>query len=723
MTSRYPLQFNPLPFTGTLLILLLATFALATALDPYLDFTSPIMTQLANAALPMGLAVLLWRLTGRVVTVIALVGLAHTLVIMINTIKTDLLGVNLIWADLRMVHSVAQAPQLIFGFVDVPGNTAWQLAAWLALAIGGWFFLRDRQRSLSARVGQSVLPAALLVTWPYVDVSEQAVNRLHWDMFNQVRNAKQTGVLGNIVLGGLATGNPLFPAQHQTIDEFWNAPEILKAMAGPYSRYRKRERPDIIVILSESLFEPSLLCGMRDQPVLKNLARMLPAKQDGLEVPVFGNRTLQSEFEVLSGTPLKHFPKSVFSYYDLLKHPIDALPRTLKDMGYATHALHPNYSSYWNRHTVYPQMGIDYFHQVTSFVKPDDYSTPWHVSDQRLMEVATRLLRDDQDSFLFIATIANHGPWNFEPKKPFPVPADLLDDKVRDSLRDYIGRAIDADEAIAWLTRYLAKRKKPTLVVVFGDHMPALGKVYEQVCFKNGLPAEAQKTTVKFWANYPLDKRDIPQQTASFLLPGHAVRLAGLPVEGYMLANAMLGKAELEHKADLAALREAYSHLAAENLAQMRRVMLPAKQFLDSTAATTLENFVEMSAEVRPVSRELSEFILAAEPAASTELSFNLQGQFNNLTLRPYVWPLQDESGNPVCTNAQLKQPWQLQVQLGERQVLSRKFVPRDVELLQLNLEGESALKFSWQAPKSAAQCSELRVRVTHLVCAGPSCQ
>lgn len=723
MKSLRALEFLRIPFPCTLFGLLAALWWLVTYQDPYIDFASPVMVQLANASLPMLLGVLLWSLSGRVLFAFGMVGLLHVVVLNVNATKTALLNANLVWADLRMIPSVAQAPQLVFGFADVPGQTVAQLVCYALVALAGCFILRGRPRSLSARVGHSVVPALALVGWPNIDASERAVNALHWDMFNQVSNARETGVVGNLLLGGLATSNPLFAAQRKELDAFWSAPEVQQAMAGPYSRYRQEARPDVIVVLDESLFEPALLCGMSDKPVLRRLSRMLPAPQDGLEVPVFGNRTLQTEFEVLSGTPLKFFPKSVFSYYELIKHPIAALPGALREMGYQTHALHPNYPTYWNRNSVYPLMGIDSFHHLSSFIRPDDFSSPWHVSDRRLMEVARAVLKDDEeDRFLFIATIANHGPWDMKPREDFAVPAAKLDEKSRDSLRDYIGRAIDADQAVGWLTEWLAKRKKPTLLIVFGDHMPALGKVFEQLCFKNGLEAEAQRPIIKFWANFPLDKRDIPQQTASFLLPGHALRLAGLPAEGHLLANAMLGAAELQAKAALPDLRNAYSHVAAENLAEVRRVIPPGRKLLDHAAVDTLKRLEIKPQQAGTLQAQGNEVILQAADTQAGELTFALQGAFRGLLARPHVQPLAQADGLEACTPARMNQPWRLTVLADDETLYEARVASQKVHLAQLDLNGRERLTLRWQAPAGAGECNALRLRVTQLECAASRC-
>lgn len=54
------------------------------------------------------------------------------------------------------------------------------------------------------------------------------------------------------------------------------------------------------------------------------------------------------------------------------------------------------------------------------------------------------------------------------------------------------------------LSAYIKSRERPTLVLYFGDHLPGLGHVYQDLEFDNGLGARQQKTPFLLFSNYPL---------------------------------------------------------------------------------------------------------------------------------------------------------------------------------------------------------------------------
>ena len=281
------------------------------------------------------------------------------------------------------------------------------------------------------------------------------------------------------------------------------------------------KRPDIVIVQSESLFSPSQLCGFSDTPVLKHIAQQQPKLPGNLEVPVFGGRTLQTEFEVLSGAPIAYYPGSMFAYYELVNHRFNALPRVLDGDGYKTIAIHPNNRGFWRRDIAFPDMGFESFQDIHSFVYPRDFSDRNFVSDEALTRaILAELDSSNRATFVMAISMNNHGPWGaFAPVNDSGLElSSKLHGKARTAMADYVEHAIDADNAYGFLLDALQRRGRPTVVVIYGDHMPALPRVYKQLCFKNGKSAEEHYPPYRIWANFPMPKP--PDVTSAYLLQG-----------------------------------------------------------------------------------------------------------------------------------------------------------------------------------------------------------
>src|SRR5690606_17873609 len=121
---------------------------------------------------------------------------------------------------------------------------------------------------------------------------------LDWEVFTQNHGARVAGVSGNLVLGRLASGRVEPVREPGLAEAFWNDPLVLEAQAALQAA-PGAEKPDIIVIQSESLFDPATLCGVPKETVLEAFAEH--GEGGELEVPVYGGRTLQTEFEMLTG--------------------------------------------------------------------------------------------------------------------------------------------------------------------------------------------------------------------------------------------------------------------------------------------------------------------------------------------------------------------------------------------------------------------------------------
>ena len=80
----------------------------------------------------------------------------------------------------------------------------------------------------------------------------------------------------------------------------------------------ERQTPDIVVVQSESFFDPSVVRGLDGEDFAPNLHRLAKeGSSGGLHVPTYGGGTIRTEFEVLTGLSLRYFPTLQFPYLQM----------------------------------------------------------------------------------------------------------------------------------------------------------------------------------------------------------------------------------------------------------------------------------------------------------------------------------------------------------------------------------------------------------------------
>lgn len=88
------------------------------------------------------------------------------------------------------------------------------------------------------------------------------------------------------------------------------------------------------------------------------------------------------------------------------------------------------------------------------------------------------------------------------------------------------------------LTQYLKTLKQPTVLVVFGDHLPNLQGVYDAYHFFKDDPERTNlknyQTPFAVWSNFKLNKKEFkqPYVAASFVAP-KLLQMSGVPLSNY----------------------------------------------------------------------------------------------------------------------------------------------------------------------------------------------
>ncbi len=272
------------------------------------------------------------------------------------------------------------------------------------------------------------------------------------------------------------------------------------------------ERPNVIVVQLESFFDMTWMHGvsLSEDPV-PNFRKMKDEGASGyLYVPSYGGGTSNVEFEVLTGMNLDHFTIGESPYYTLLNKNVldDSIPFNMKRLGYTAHAIHNYNALFYERHIAYNNLGFDTFTSVEYMNNLTFNSLSWTRDDVLTDEIITALDSTDGEDFVFTVSVQGHGPY---PTTVSPdefttyidVKADNLTPDALAGLTYYACTIKEMDDMLGELIVALEEYDEDCVLVVYGDHLPAIDFSVNYLSAPNAYTSE-----YAIWSNYGLSAED-----------------------------------------------------------------------------------------------------------------------------------------------------------------------------------------------------------------------
>lgn len=305
-------------------------------------------------------------------------------------------------------------------------------------------------------------------------------------------------------------------------------------------------RPDVIMIMSESLWDPTRLSNVS---LSKDPMPSIRSRQSGhVFSPEFGGMTANVEFEALTGFSNAFLPYGSIPYQQYIRRPIPSLATFFRSEGYSSIALHPFQPWFWNRSEVYKSLGFDEFRSEETL--PAMEKRGMFASDAALTsEIMQTVDAADKPLFLFAVTLQGHGP--YEPNRYAENTIGIagpLSEGASESLATYAQGVVEADDSFARLIDWAKTRERDTVVVLFGDHLPPLGQVYVESGYMPGMVAtrrapldtmkQEHETPLVVWSSQTGLHNRIGTISPA-LLPYHILKTAGL---GDPFYTGVLGK-------------------------------------------------------------------------------------------------------------------------------------------------------------------------------------
>ena len=239
------------------------------------------------------------------------------------------------------------------------------------------------------------------------------------------------------------------------------------------------DQPNIIFLQLESFFDVGTIIGAEysadPTPNFNRLCQYWPSGE--LYVPTIGGGTANTEFEVLSGMNLEFFGAGEYPYNTVLQeNTCETVCYNLKDYGYVTTAMHNNTGAFYSRNKVYTRLGFDRFVSL-EYMQDVGYTELGWAEDSVLADEIIRALRSTSErDMIFTISVESHGKYaeTYEYEEGDVEVISLPDEIPLAPFQNFINILTGTDDFLGALLPQLAWFEEPVVLVVYGDHLPAL---------------------------------------------------------------------------------------------------------------------------------------------------------------------------------------------------------------------------------------------------------
>ena len=282
------------------------------------------------------------------------------------------------------------------------------------------------------------------------------------------------------------------------------ADDVIEPTAAPEPEEAEPLTPNVVFVQLESFFNVHDLVDAEYSrepiPVFRELMETCPHGQ--LKVPSVGGGTANTEFEVLTGMNLDYFGAGEFPYNTILQDTTcETVAFNLKELGYTATAVHNYTGTFYGRNTVYAQLGFDRF-VPQEYMNGLTYNALGWAHDSVLTgETMKALTTTPGRDFVFTVTVQSHGKYPDTPVEGLDDIAVLAAPETVNAtaLQNYVNELSQVDAFIGALIDELEDFDEPTVLVLYGDHLPALGIETDELA-----TGDLYQTTYVLWNNFGL---------------------------------------------------------------------------------------------------------------------------------------------------------------------------------------------------------------------------
>ncbi|MBQ2890168.1 MAG: sulfatase-like hydrolase/transferase, partial [Clostridia bacterium] len=290
----------------------------------------------------------------------------------------------------------------------------------IALGIGMLVILFISKTSLPIKAVPRFILAGVIALSMYVSVCNQGMIERTLEFYNmsvaqtanQDKNHSENGFVGGFLLNMLT--------MDMEAPEEYSKNSIEKIM-DKYDGERGKNfsSPDVIVVLSESFWNPKLLpeTTFSKNPIANfdEIASRENAISGYMYQTAFAGGTVRTEFEVITGLSCDEIPAGAVPW-QYVDEEIPTYASAFKKLGYNTAFLHTYTSDFYLREDTYPLLGFNkaYFEDDLADIKEVSRKySGFYISDDSFAEYVKYTLNENPNkpNFIFGITMENHQPY------------------------------------------------------------------------------------------------------------------------------------------------------------------------------------------------------------------------------------------------------------------------------------------------------------------------
>lgn len=273
-----------------------------------------------------------------------------------------------------------------------------------------------------------------------------------------------------------------------------------------------KENPNIIVIQLESVFDVKFMKDFYpSEDPMPTFTWIKENYSSGLfTVPAVGAGTANTEFEVQTGMSTQFFGAGEYPFKTVMRSiSCDSMAYDLKRLGYATAGFHNNDATFYERYVDYSNLGFDSFAAMEHMYNLNYTPRGWAKDDVLDDVMIERLKQTEGRDYITTITVQGHGRY---PKAYTHTLTDLTcefggkyegDEEKRIAWTYYINMIRETDNMLHSLLYEIEKLDEPTVVFMYGDHLPSLNLEESDL---DGI--SLYQTEWAMWDNIGLRKQD-----------------------------------------------------------------------------------------------------------------------------------------------------------------------------------------------------------------------
>ena len=311
-------------------------------------------------------------------------------------------------------------------------------------------------------------------------------------------------------------------------------------------------KPNVIFLQLESFFDPTLMENVHfSKDPVPNFRKLKDRYSTGfLTVPAIGAGTANTEFEVMSGMRVRFFGPGEYPYKSILtEKTCETIAYDLKRLGYGTHAIHNHRGAFYGRNKVFPNLGYDTFTSLEYMNSVSKTPKNWAKDVVLVEEILAALDSTESEDMIYTISVQGHGqyPTTNVLENPEITMSGITVESEAYAFEYYLQEVHEMDEFIGDLTKALKKQDEPTVLVMYGDHLPGLPIKDANLVNKNVF-----ETQYVVWDNIGLEKKD--QDLYAYQLGAEVLGQIGIH-EGVMTKYHQNHKMDSDYLTNLKALQ------------------------------------------------------------------------------------------------------------------------------------------------------------------------